>query len=336
MSDERDPRAGGPDEIGRLIAAAGPRPEPATQIEASVRSAVERAWQDSVAQRNARRRVRWLALAASLAAITGGALWFALREQARTVPADATLLAVRGNVTVTVAHDRALIAAGSRLPFGTTVRTARNGFVLMTVADESMRVGPGSSMRIGSGGHVRLTDGRIYVETSDSRESAPPLIVETPFGRVSHLGTQFQVVVDRQGMAVSVRSGHVRVKDASGQAQRLSAGQGVDVQRGGGVQRLSVSPYGPEWAWANSLVPDLPIDGRPLSDFLSWYAREMGVKLVLLGPGTATAVKHTVLSGSVAGMTPDQALDAVMASTRFEYDKKIPGELRISMRVRAD
>jgi hypothetical protein len=43
-----------------------------------------------------------------------------------------------------------------------------------------------------------------------------------------------------------------------------------------------------------------------------------------------------VLSGSVAGMTPDQALDAVMASTRFEYDKKIPGELRISMRVRAD
>lgn len=45
--------------------------------------------------------------------------------------------------------------------------------------------------------------------------------------------------------------------------------------RGGGVQCLSISSYGPDWAWANSLVPD----------FLSWYAREMGMKLVLLGPG---------------------------------------------------
>ncbi len=336
MSDARDPRPGGPDEIGRLIAAAGPRPEPATEVEASVRSAVERAWHDSVAQRSARRRMRVLALAASLVAVTGGALWFTLRQHAGTVPADATLLAVRGNVTVSAPHDPALIAAGSRLPLGTTVGTAHNGFVLMTVADESMRVGPGSRLRIGSGGHVRLTAGRIYVETSDSRESAPPLIVVTRFGRVSHLGTQFQVVVDPQGMAVSVRSGHVRVRDASGLTQRLVSGQGVDVQSGGRVRRLSVSPYGPDWAWANSLVPDLPIDGRPLSDFLRWYTREMGLKLILLGPGTAVAVQHTVLSGSIAGMTPNQALDAVMASTRFEYDKNVPGELRIRMRSEAD
>jgi len=62
----------------------------------------------------------------------------------------------------------------------------------------------------------------------------------------------------------------------------------------------------------------------------------MGLKLVLLGSGTAASVRHTVLSGSIAGMTPDQALVAVMATTHFEYDRKVPGELRIRMRLRAD
>lgn len=335
MIHDRDPRSDGPDDIGRLIASAGPRPEPARQIEETVRSAVELAWRESVDRRNAHRRQRWLAVAATLVAITGGLLWFAERHDSVVPPADATLLAVRGDVTVAAAHEQRLIVAGSRLPLGTMVRTGKNGFALMTVARESLRVGPDSRLRIGSGGHVRLSDGRIYVETSGPR-GGPPLIVRTPFGRVSHLGTQFQVVVGSTGMAVSVRSGHVRVTEASGYAERLTIGEGVEVLRGGAVQRIAVKPYGPDWAWADSLVPDLPIDGRPLSEFLAWYTRETGLKLVLLGQGTAAAVRHTILSGSIAGLTPDQALEAVMASTRFAYDRKRPGELRIRMRGRAN
>lgn len=336
MTDERDIRSDGPDEIARLIAGAGPRPEPGTQIEQSVRSAVEHAWRESVDQRTAGRRARWLALAAALTAVTGGLLWIGLRAQRAAVPAEATLLAVRGEVTVAAAHESRLIVAGTRLPIGTTVRTGKDGFALMTVAAMSLRVGPGTRVRIGSGAHVRLTGGRIYAETSAAGHGAAALIVNTPFGTVSHLGTQFQVVVNPKAMAVSVRSGHVRVAEASGGVQRLDAGQGVEVLRGGAVERITVKPYGADWAWANALVPDLSIDGRPLSDFLSWYAREMGLKLVLLGPGTAAAVRHTVLSGSIAGMTPKQALVAIMASTRFDYDTKVPGELRIRMRTRAD
>ncbi len=300
-----------------------------------MRSAVEQAWRESVGRRNARRRQRWLAAAAALVAITGGLLWLGARHESVVPPADATLLAVRGDVTVAAAHPQRFIVAGSRLPRGTIVRTRKDGFVLMTVAEESLRVGPDSRLQIGSGGHVRLSNGRIYVETSGPG-GGPPLIVRTPFGRVSHLGTQFQVVVGSTGMAVSVRSGHVRVTESGGRAERLTLGEGVEVRRGGGVERIAIKPYGPEWAWADSLVPDLPIDGRPLSQFLDWYARETGLKLVLLGPGTATALRHTILSGSIAGLTPDEALEAVMASTRFVYDRKRPGELRIRMRGRAN
>ena len=332
MTNELDPRARGHDQIARLIAEAGPRPAPAAQLEQQVRAAVEEAWQQAAARRRLRRGARWMAAAASLTVLTAGLLWVGLyRHAVPAAAADATLLAVRGDVTVQARHEQRLIAAGSRLPAGTTVQSASNGFVLMTVAADSLRLGPNSRLRIGAGGEVRLAAGRMYVETSEPARGAPPLVVKTPFGRVSHLGTQFQVRVRATAMAVSVRSGHVRVKDASGQVQHLAAGQEVQVLAGGQVQRRAVSPYGPQWAWADALVPDLPIDGRPLSAFLDWYAHEMGLHLVLVGQGTAAALRHTRLSGSIAGLTPNQALVAVMATTRFEYDTKVPGELRISM-----
>ncbi len=331
MTSERDPRTHGQDQIARMIAEAGPRPAPAAPLEQQVRAAVEQAWQQATAQRRLRRGVRAFAAAAALVVLTAGLFWIGLNRRAVRAPADATLVAVRGDVTVQARPEQRLIAAGTHLPSGTTVQTASNGFVLMTVAADSMRLGPNSRLRIGPGGEVRLAAGRMYVETSESARDAPPLIVNTPFGWISHLGTQFQVRVDSAAMAVSVRSGQVRVRDVSGKVQHLIAGQEVDVLRGGQVQRRAVSPYGPQWAWVDALVPDLPIDGRPLSAFLDWYAHEMGLRLVLVGRGTANAVRHTRLSGSIAGLTPSQALVAIMATTRFEYDTKVPGELRIRM-----
>lgn len=335
MTDHTEGRSRQSDEIARLIASAGPRRAPAPQIEQSVRAAVEQAWISSAGRRRGRRRaLLWLASAASVTLMSAGLLWFALHRPLTSISADATLLATRGTVTVTAAHDKQLIVAGSRLPVGTTVDTARDGFVLMTVAAESMRLGPDSRLRIGRGGHVSLSRGRIYVETVDRRHFGPPLLVDTPFGRVSHLGTQFQVVVSGGAMAVSVRSGHVRVSESAGREQRLAAGQEVEVWNGGEVRHMKVLPYGAAWAWADSLLPDFPINGRPLSDFLAWYTHEMGLKLVLVGPKTAAAVRRTLLSGSIAGLTPGQALAAVMASTHFVYDQDVPGELRIRMRSR--
>lgn len=337
MTDKTDRRPAGPDEIARLIVGAGPRRAPAPQIERSVKAAVEQAWIDSVGRRHRRRRaIVSLAAAASLVIISGGLLWFALRGHFAALAADATLLTTRGTVTVTAANHEQPIVAGSRLPVGTTVRTAQDGFVLATVAAESMRIGPNTRLRIGRLGRVRLAHGRIYVETADTDHSGPPLIVNTPFGRVSHLGTQFQMSVNSAALTVSVRSGHVLVRESPGRRQRLAAGQEVEVLRGGAVRHLKVLPYGAAWAWADSVLPDFPIAGRPLSDFLAWYTHEMGLKLVLLGPGTAAAVRHTLLSGSIAGLTARQALAAVMASTRFEYNQRVAGELRIRMRARAD
>lgn len=335
MTYDKERQAEGPDDIARLIAGAGKRPVPPAQIHESARAAVEQAWNESTSQRTSRRRALWLS-AAGVAAMTFGLIWLALQRPSAEASDAATLLAARGEVTVTTTQDRQLIVAGSRLPAGTTVRTAKTGFVLMTVASVTMHVGPQSTLRIGRAGRVRLTDGRLYVESAVASEPSPPLIVLTPFGQVSHLGTQFQVIVDSAAMTVSVRSGHVRVKEPDDRVQRLTEGDGLEVHRDGTVQRITVAPYGASWAWVDSLVPDFPIDGRPLSEFLAWYTRETGLKLVLMGPRTVAAVRRTTLSGSIAGLTPNQALAAVMATTDLECDMSMPGEIRVRMRGRAD
>ncbi len=321
-----------PDDIARLIAAAGRRPAPDGAVRESVRAAVEQEWLQATGRRRARRAFRWAA-AAAIVATAVGLGWLGLRDGTSEAPAPVgTLVAARGAVHLTSASDRGPIVAGSRLQAGTSVGTGASGYLLLTVASLDLRVGPGTVLDLDRPGHVQLTHGRIYVDSGPEGDAHEPLVVDTPFGRVSHLGTQFQVVVRSSSMWVGVRSGRVSVRERSGRHETLERGQAAAVERGGAMERMAVAPYGRSWAWVNTLTPDFPIDGRPLSEFLAWYVRETGRKLELQGPATQAAIDQTRLSGSIAGLTPTEALVAVMATTRLQYDMNSPGELRIRLR----
>jgi ferric-dicitrate binding protein FerR (iron transport regulator) len=301
-------------------------------MQEAVRAAVEQAWNESISQRNLRRRSLWLAAAAVVAAMAVGSFWLGAGRRLIVAPDVATFVAARGEVGILGTPGHELVVAGTALPAGVTVRTGASGFVLLTVASVGVRIGPDTTLRLDGPGHLSLAGGRLYAETAFPQTPGPSLVVGTPFGRVSHLGTQFQLGVASESMDVSVRSGRVRVTESDGRAQILARGQGIEVSGNGAVRRIAVAPYGAGWAWVDTLEPDFPIDGRSLAEFLSWYTRETGLRLVLLGGMTAAAVGHTTLSGSIAGLTPNQALAAVMATTGFEYDMTVPGELRIRMR----
>jgi ferric-dicitrate binding protein FerR (iron transport regulator) len=332
MNKDNGRELGGPDDVGRLIAQAGRRPAPGLQMQESVRAAVEQAWNESISRRNFRRRSLWLSAAASVAAIAVGLLWFGVQRSPIATPtAVATLVAARGEVSVGGTAGHQLVVAGSRLSAGATVRTGASGFVLLTVASVGVRIGPDTTLHLERPGRVSLAAGRMYAETAVPAASGPSLIVDTPFGRVSHLGTQFQILVAAGSMDVSVRSGRVKVTEGDGQAQVLTRGEGVELLRGGAVHRIAVTPYGASWDWVDTLEPDFPIAGRSLADFLAWYTRETGLKLVLVGRATSAALSRTTLSGSIAGLTPNEALAAVMATTGFGYDMSVPGELRVRL-----
>ncbi len=335
METRQDPPADEPptDALARLISRAGRRPQPDAAVQAAVRAAVEREWSARTAH-GARHRTVLLRLAAALAAIAIGLSWHALRSGAPAEAAEVgTFVAARGTVHVAPADGRDLVVAGSRLRAGSSVETGRSGYALLTVASVAARLGPGSLIELERPGHVKLVRGRIYADSGSP--SAPPdtLVIDTAFGRVTHLGTQFQVRVDPAAMAVSVRDGRVLVSRGDGPAITIARGQGLRVTRDGEVSRLDVAPYGANWAWVSEFSPTFPIDGRPLSAFLAWYARETGLTLVLRNPVTQTDLDRTILSGSINGLSPAQALAAVMATTQFEYDMTVAGELRIENRA---
>ncbi len=335
MDTQPDPRADEPptDDLARLIRRAGRRPQPDPEMHAAVRAAVEREW-SAHASHGGRRGAMVLGVAAALAALAIGLSWYSLHPGAPAGSAEVgTFVAARGPVHVAPTDGHEMVVAGSRLNAGSSIETGPAGYALLTVASVAARLGPGSLLKLNRPGHVELVRGRIYADSGSP--SAPPdaLVIDTAFGQVTHLGTQFQVRVDPEAMSVSVRDGKVLVSQGGGRSITIDRGQGLRVSSDGEVSRLNVAPYGANWAWVSEFSPNFPIDGRPLSAFLSWYARETGLTLVLRRPVTQADLDRPTLSGSITGLSPAQALAAVMATTQFEYDMTVPGELRIESRA---
>jgi hypothetical protein len=83
------------------------------------------------------------------------------------------------------------------------------------------------------------------------------------------------------------------------------------------------------WDWISVTTPNFEVDDRPLQEFLAWVARESGRELVLADEAARKQVATIRMHGSVNGLTPMQALSAVMAATslRFELSE---GEIRVS------
>ena len=336
MTRSESPNGDGPaavDDVGLLIANAGQRPAPGASVDEAVRSAVERAWSAEARRRN-RRRVRRQLLTAALGAVAIGLSWVALRpDMVASSVVVGTLVGARGPVHFAPVVGSGLIVNGDPLSAGTSVETGTAGMALLTIAGVAVRVGPATVLELERPDEVRLARGQVYLDSGPSGAHAVRLWVTTAFGRLAHVGTQFQVRVDPgHSMSVSVREGRVRL-DAPGHAQTIARGDRLDIAPGGSVTHGTVETYDASWAWASALVPDFPIEGRPLSAFLDWFVRETGRTVVFVPPTTRADTDQTTLNGSISGLTPQQALDAVLATTRFRYDVTVPGQLRIDLRA---
>jgi ferric-dicitrate binding protein FerR (iron transport regulator) len=183
---------------------------------------------------------------------------------------------------------------------------------------------------------VRLLKGRIYVDSGAPLDAGRSLRVETEFGSVSHRGTQYQVqAVPGRYLFAAVREGQVEVSAATGVIS-LARGEGVHVTAANEILRETLPPYSDAWQWVSEYAPEVSIDGRPLSAFIDWYVRETGLTLRFLAPATRADAERTILRGTVSGLSAQDALDAVLATTDLDADLSAPGELRIAERAEAD
>lgn len=65
-------------------------------------------------------------------------------------------------------------------------------------------------------------------------------------------------------------------------------------------------------------------------EFLTWVGRETGREVVFATPESAAEADRAVLSGSVAGLRPAQALSAVLPTTNLESIER-DGQIVVSM-----
>ena len=318
--------------LGQLIARAGARQGAAESVAREVHAVVEGEWRAVLRSRQRTRILRW-ALAAGVAVV---ALLPLLQRTADPSPGSVTvgrIVAARGSVMMTAGARGVAIAEriGAPIPGGARLRAGVDGGARIVMAGASVTVGAGSELILADEARVQVQRGRIYVDGGTDVLPQQRLQVVTPFGSVKHIGTRFEVAVTPTEMRVRVREGVVQVLHRRLQAT-LGARDVLSISAGGDLTRSVLDPFAPDWAWTQDLAPRFEIEGRSLADFLDWFSRISGYSVRFASATARSEAGRAILHGSIAGLSPREALTAVSATTRFEFVLTPGGDCRISMR----
>jgi hypothetical protein len=77
--------------------------------------------------------------------------------------------------------------------------------------------------------------------------------------------------------------------------------------------------FGEEWEWVGRLPSPFDLSAHTLMEFLAWVSRETGYTVAFQSEALATRVTQMTVQGSIDGLTPEEALEAVLPATGLEY-----------------
>lgn len=327
--EQRGESPGTEDLIGRALRAAGARPEipaaMARQWEAALRTELQ------ARNRQRRRRIAIGSLAAAACVASVALVAFLMQSPWQRVTSDALLATVvhvdgigeaDGGILVDVAYS---FVAGARL------RTGPEAFVGLRYRNADVRV-RGDTELVFHRTRLELLRGAIYVDTGPTDAVVTSIIVETPLGSVSHVGTQFMVSVDDQSLSSAVREGALVLRTPWARRD-LSARPGeaaiVYVTR---TRKLDVS-FEPlldaRWRWISAATSGLGVDGRSTADVLEWAARETGMHVVFADAATSDHARTAILHGNAVVRSLDDVLAVVGSSTQLAARPRDDGVIEV-------
>jgi ferric-dicitrate binding protein FerR (iron transport regulator) len=294
-----------------------------------IRAATEAEWRATVSVR--RRRWAPAGIAASVLGVTlvVGLSIFGTAGSDRDGEVLANLVRSEspGMLQVRAFRSDASVDAGGALLSPRTYE-ARGQALLALKSGGNLRLAAGSRIEIVEKDAVRLDAGQLYVDIPPGSRAGSAFVVMTPAGEFRHVGTQFALAVANGETRLRVREGKVRWVNANGESS-VEAGADIHITRDGEVSRRVITPSDDAWDWIAATTPDFEVANRPLQEFLAWVARESGRELVLADEDTHRQVATIRMHGSVNGLTPLQALSAVMAATSLRYELS-EGQIRVS------
>jgi ferric-dicitrate binding protein FerR (iron transport regulator) len=309
------------DDVAEVIRAIGPRRSAPAELADRVHSRVRAHWESDVRSRRAW-RLRSVALAMAAAIMIGIAASIATTRTSDTAPIAGTAATVdlvldsawsQGSPTSVVAA----LHRGDLVPFGAEVATEGRGRIAMTLASgHSLRLDAGTRVAVISDRIIALERGAVYLDSRTiAGRAAGSIEIRTPLGIVRDVGTQFEVRALDGALSVRVREGQVAVTVAGGKVVTVDAGRQIRLTANGDA--VSEATASGDLNWLNGVTPMIDVDGRSLYAFLEWAARERGLSLAFASAELAAVSRTIVLSGSVHGMTIDEALEALLATSQM-------------------
>ncbi|HTU65692.1 MAG TPA: FecR domain-containing protein [Steroidobacteraceae bacterium] len=307
--------------IEDLIRLAGGREMPSEPGMQRARGAAEAAWRRMLANGSAapvrRPRAAWAWLAAAGVAALAVFAW---RGSVDAPEAVARVVALQGETRLHL---------GDAIREGDTLDAGAGRIASEFAGGLSLRLDEHARVRFDGAGHVTLLAGTVYVD-SGGLDVGPPLIITTPAGEVSHTGTQFLVVVGEGATRVRVREGRVVLAPAGGgTASTIAPGDELEMRGGQATWRRGLPSYGGDWDGPTSVAPILDIEGRPLSEFLGWLARERGWRLNYADDDLQRRAHEIRLHGSLDGLDPAAMLERTSLVTGLTLRSR-EGELLVT------
>jgi len=302
--------------IARVLRAAGGRVQPAEEMKAAVRAAVHAEWRATVARRSRRRA--YLALAASVA-MAALAMWVGRSYFVASNEVVANVSRIIGTAQVRSSRFGSWHVVAAPLHTGENLMTGADGRVALLLRDGvSVRLDHDTLVAFVDSGRIDVKSGAVYVDAGTVPTATDHLRVGTPAGIVQHVGTQYEARILNGGTRIRVREGRVDLlPENGGNAQSAGVGEQLLVSPSGAIEREPISPSDDDWSWAANTAPPFDINGRPVREFLTWVGRELGREVVYASPAAEEEADRAVLSGSVSGLAPADALAAVLPTTQL-------------------
>lgn len=315
------------DQIGQLLRLAGRRAMPDARDMRQARAAAHAEWKVVVRQRS--RRLRWRSLVGGgiAAAFCAAAFWiWTLPHAPSPGPVDiASFQRLTGSVVVTSPgmSQRRIHAAHTPLRAGDRIEVpADSRAALVLTGDIAVRLDRDTAATLRAADRLVLHQGTVYIDSGRAHTgrtpAGPGLRVDTPFGAVRHLGTTFEVRVGGDSVRVRVREGAVAFESDSGRWVG-SAGEALTLAEGRALVRQRIATSGAEWAWVASLAEPFQLEGATVHAFLEWASREEGFRWQIDDAALRARADRIVLHGSIDGLTPAEALEAVLPASGLTF-----------------
>ncbi|HSC26539.1 MAG TPA: FecR domain-containing protein [Vicinamibacterales bacterium] len=319
MTDPILPASNHDDEVGDLVRLAGVRPLPSPAGTARARDAAYDEWRRAVR----RHRLLRMTPAAAAALAAAAAVLFLVARTARGPQVPSTIEIgrvehVSGRVSLIAAGQTSTLDAqsgGASIPEGAIFVTPDAGRLALRLDNgASLRLDEGTRFALLDGARMRLDSGAVYVDSN----GVARVEILTPMATVRNTGTRFELRVSGAGLRVRVRRGVVRV-DVANATHEATEGVQIQALADGSILRASSPSHGPEWDWITLAAVPFEIEGRTLAQFLDWVAREGGWRVSFRDPSAARVADTIILHGSIDGLTPADALAAVLPTTGFTH-----------------